>query len=500
MTNDRSQTNQPLLFVLVPALCLALGPACRFDPAGVPPPGGCGDGVAAANEECDLQDLRGQTCTSLNLGTGGLACGPSCTYDVSGCSVQPVCGNSNLEGSEQCDDGNTQPGDGCSPTCQLEANPDCGNGQLDPGEQCDDGNNAPCDSCSPLCQAEVCGNQVIDCGETCDDGNTQGGDGCSPTCQAEAPPSCGDHVIDPGEQCDDGNTTPCDGCSAACQSESCGNGVVECGEECDDGNGSNTDGCLSDCTLPFCGDGFIWAGHELCEQGQLSSDCANEGYSGGTLACGANCQSYDYSQCTSGDGGACTSDGQCAGGYCYLESVDGFPGGYCTSDCYWDPCGPQGACFSVSGGDRCYQRCNTGADCRDGYYCRVDPFTYTDLICRPLCTADSQCPATGQCNIYTGRCGSHFDPSLGDNGDACGGGDCRGGCWDGWDNGYCVSECNMSNPSCPGDGVCSAIFGGVSGDRGYCLDGCVTPPDCPRPGFTCRANPYGSGQVCAEAP
>lgn len=35
--------------------------------------------------------------------------------------VGPVqlCGNDLVEGLEQCDDGNTQPGDGCSPNCQV---------------------------------------------------------------------------------------------------------------------------------------------------------------------------------------------------------------------------------------------------------------------------------------------------------------------------------------------------------------------------------------------
>jgi cysteine-rich repeat protein len=34
--------------------------------------------------------------------------------------VPPVCGNGSAEGTEECDDGDTQGGDGCSATCQLE--------------------------------------------------------------------------------------------------------------------------------------------------------------------------------------------------------------------------------------------------------------------------------------------------------------------------------------------------------------------------------------------
>jgi len=33
----------------------------------------------------------------------------------------PACGDGTLAGSEECDDGNTNPGDGCSPTCELES-------------------------------------------------------------------------------------------------------------------------------------------------------------------------------------------------------------------------------------------------------------------------------------------------------------------------------------------------------------------------------------------
>lgn len=33
--------------------------------------------------------------------------------------AQQLCGNALVEGLEQCDDGNTSPGDGCSPTCQV---------------------------------------------------------------------------------------------------------------------------------------------------------------------------------------------------------------------------------------------------------------------------------------------------------------------------------------------------------------------------------------------
>ena len=71
------------------------------------------------------------------------------------CVAPPVCGDGQQGPGEQCDDGNTQDGDGCSSTCQIEGGPFvCGDGHLDPGEQCDDGNTQDGDGCSSQCQIE----------------------------------------------------------------------------------------------------------------------------------------------------------------------------------------------------------------------------------------------------------------------------------------------------------------------------------------------------------
>jgi choice-of-anchor A domain-containing protein len=96
---------------------------------------------------------------------------------------------------------------------------ECGNGKVEYGEQCDDGNTNNGDGCSSTCQIEPskCGNRNVEPGEQCDDGNTDNGDGCSSTCQYE--PKCGNGKIEPGEQCDDGNTEDGDGCSATCTCE-----------------------------------------------------------------------------------------------------------------------------------------------------------------------------------------------------------------------------------------------------------------------------------------
>src|SRR5204863_3565539 len=113
---------------------------------------------------------------------------------------------------ETCDDGNATPGDGCSATCQLEANYVCSN----PG--------------SPCVPTVACGDGTVGGNEQCDDHNKVSNDGCSATCQLES-----------------GWTCPYPGLS--CVAAKCGDGIVAGIEECDDGNSSNlgpdggVDGC-----------------------------------------------------------------------------------------------------------------------------------------------------------------------------------------------------------------------------------------------------------------
>jgi len=74
----------------------------------------------------------------------------------------PKCGDSILI-SFECDDGNLEPNDGCSSSCEKEEGwkcngapsvcvPICGDGLIiDSIEQCDDNNNVPEDGCSDTC-------------------------------------------------------------------------------------------------------------------------------------------------------------------------------------------------------------------------------------------------------------------------------------------------------------------------------------------------------------
>jgi len=87
----------------------------------------------------------------------------------------------------------------------------CGNGVLDLGEECDDGNRDPSDACTNTCQVARCGDGIVEVGvEQCDDGNRVNDDACSNTCTQT---SCGDGIVQTGEECDDGNNIPNDGCT-----------------------------------------------------------------------------------------------------------------------------------------------------------------------------------------------------------------------------------------------------------------------------------------------
>ncbi len=63
----------------------------------------------------------------------------------------------------------------------------CGNGQREYGEECDDGNTLPGDFCTPDCKRPnaICGNGITEGTEECDDGNLANGDGCDFTCFIE---------------------------------------------------------------------------------------------------------------------------------------------------------------------------------------------------------------------------------------------------------------------------------------------------------------------------
>jgi fibro-slime domain-containing protein len=253
----------------------------------------CGNGHFDAKEACDDGNLAdGDGCSaSCKVETGW-----GCARPGSACVPLPVCGNSLRERGEACDSGPTSD-PGCS-DCQVR--PDywcskpgepclikqCGNGTRTPEEACDDSNTEDGDGCSSTCEIEsgwrcstqgcrtVCGDNMLRGNESCEDGNSMSGDGCSAGCGIEpgsACPTlgaacvaavCGNATLEGGEGCDDGNVIGGDGCGPTCQLEPtvtvgsspvvntrCGDGLVTSGEGCDDGNAASGDGCSASCVV-----------------------------------------------------------------------------------------------------------------------------------------------------------------------------------------------------------------------------------------------------------
>jgi len=94
----------------------------------------CGNNILETSELCDRQDLNGQSCESLGYSGGTLLCNSRCTFDTALCvSSQPsLCGNGKIDPGEQCDrqnlSGQTCSSQGfsagtllCDAACQFDA-------------------------------------------------------------------------------------------------------------------------------------------------------------------------------------------------------------------------------------------------------------------------------------------------------------------------------------------------------------------------------------------
>ena len=201
----------------------------------------------------------------------------------------------------------------------------------------------------------------------------------------------------------------------------------------------------------------------------------------------------------------CTSRVQCGSGRVCSSIADGYPGGSCTKACTRDAdCGAEGICWPfVGGGSRCIPRCDTVADCREGYQC-LGISGREDRACFPFCTADSQC-APMACNQWTRTCGT-TDSTRAENGAACAASaDCRSGrCTrevntdgapTGSLGGICYSLCTVPpntayngttipRADCPMGSVCPRDSTTTAGGVGLCRVECTTNDQC-RPGFIC---------------
>jgi cysteine-rich repeat protein len=274
---------------------------------------------AVALAACGGSDDPGQTGSEETTGTTSAPTTSGVTEDVPG-----FCGDGVVAADEQCDDGPDNGDDRpCKSNCTLAS---CGDGLVGPGEGCDDGNTLDGDGCTSTCQKPGCGDGMVSAGESCDDGDQDNSDGCLTTCELA---SCGDGFVRTGfEICDDGDQDDSDGCLATCKPAECGDGFVHEGVEgCDDGNLDDSDACLGNCQPAKCGDGFVHEGVEVCDDGNdidvdgCTNDClepANciDGVKNG-LESDIDCGGLHCLGCL--DTQACATNTDCASGWCAAD-------------------------------------------------------------------------------------------------------------------------------------------------------------------------------------
>jgi cysteine-rich repeat protein len=128
------------------------------------------DAVAPYGSTSDLWGTA-WTGTDINASGFGLAISAEDSFDTAAVDqvtltvTYSLCGDSVIEGAETCDDGNTNNGDCCSSTCQLDANGAactsdgdvCTDDECDGAGACQHPNNtAPCDDGDPCTSSDVC--------------------------------------------------------------------------------------------------------------------------------------------------------------------------------------------------------------------------------------------------------------------------------------------------------------------------------------------------------
>ncbi len=216
---------------------LGCNASCRYDTSACENDIECGDGVIIGRfEDCEGEDLDGQTCASLGYYGGELACDPyTCTFVLGGCENFGRCGDNTIQATyaEDCD-GSELGGATCGSLGYY-------GGQL----TCDTGCHFLPDDCATFGR---CGDDLIQdahgelCetgqlgGETCESRGWYGGElACGADCTAfdesacAAEGRCGDGAIQEahGETCDG-----TDFGGVTCRDAGAFTGTPTCTDEC----------------------------------------------------------------------------------------------------------------------------------------------------------------------------------------------------------------------------------------------------------------------------
>ncbi|MBU1240711.1 hypothetical protein KJ865_13445, partial [Myxococcota bacterium] len=248
--------------------------------------GWCGDVIIQGVEECDGENLGGETCGSIDDRLSGtdLRCNDQCQFDTSHCIGGGICGNDIINAGEDCE-----------------------------GENLD----------GATCLTEGYHGGVLACNGSCGFDYS----GC------ESFGKCGDGVVQEAyEQCD-GAQVP-----STCDDLDYYGGNLLCNTDCT----FNTSSCEA---AGWCGDSSLQAPEETCDGTDVGgTTCEDLNYYGGTLACEPDCSGFNTADCaaagTCGDDVLQATHEQCdgseVGDVTCRELTRGLNMPGCKSDCTLD--------------------------------------------------------------------------------------------------------------------------------------------------------------------
>ena len=320
-----------------------------------------------------------------------------------------ICGNGIRSSAEACDDNNTDGGDGCDALCRIElgfkctssmthgsgvggldtCEPDCGDGRRilwSNAEQCDDNNTVAGDGCSPTCTVEA--------GFACSGGSLYAMDICSSV--------CGDGMRVGSEACDDGTTLDGDGCKGDCS-------AIEAGYACSGGNSSVPDVCdVCHASCATCS-GVLASECTSCAAATPllvePSTCVESCTPLGKYASDSKCEAC-HSTCATCSGPTSTACLSCTGTAAFLQ--DGACVEQCSNARFVEMIGAQATCMS------CYSSCLTCSSSQSTG-CLSCPSTSTPYLdktsCLALCPDGKYADSENECKAcYTG-CATCTGPS-----------------------------------------------------------------------------------------